>query len=285
MEAAYGLADRPLYDCDDVRSVAVPRHTLVLEQDVIVSGGSGDCDAVTVVDTVRLGVNDPVRLDVGEKVSVDEGVGDCDGVGEFDVLVVAVALRVTEFEGVAVLLVVTVLEDDVVPDAVCVSVRDGDTVDVIESDEPADGVCDCDGVAEHVGATSSPAVVQPSGHGHGCGDPDPVGQNEPMGHTLAVSVALPSGQKCPARHGPLQRAVVRPVAFPNFPAGHSVKFDDCARQNEPRGHGAGTTLPGGQKPPAGHGAGATDAFAHEKAGGQRPHETRRMRLPAGCSRT
>jgi hypothetical protein len=194
VEAAYGLADRPLNDCDDVRSKVVPRHTLELEHAVINNGGSGDSDAVRVVDTVRLGVNDPVALDVGETVSVVEGVGDCDGVGEVDVLDVAVTLGVTVFEGVTVLLVVTVWEDDVVPDLVCVSVRDGDTVGVRESDEPADGVCVCDGVAVHVGAIESPAVVQPAEHGHGCGDPDPVGQNEPIGQMMAASIVLPSGQ-------------------------------------------------------------------------------------------
>ena len=47
-----------------------------MEHDVINSGGSGDCDAVIVVDTVRLGVKDPVELEVGEKVSVVDGVGD-----------------------------------------------------------------------------------------------------------------------------------------------------------------------------------------------------------------
>ena len=53
---------------------------------------------------------------------------------------VAVTLGVNVLEGVVVLLVVTVLDDDDVPDAVCVTVRDGDTVGVVERDEPAEGV-------------------------------------------------------------------------------------------------------------------------------------------------
>ena len=47
---------------------------------------------------------------------------------------------------------------------------------------------------EHVGAIESPVVVQPTGHGHACGDPDPAGQKEPIGHRMATSIALPAGQ-------------------------------------------------------------------------------------------
>ena len=113
--------------------------------------------------------------------------------------------------------------------AVPLLVCDAERVGVAESEEPGEGVCDCVAVAEHVGAAPRPGLVQP-GQGQGGGAPEPPGQKLPMVHSAACALALPSAQKYPALHGPLQLAVPKPVVLPYVPAGHGVKLAACAVQ-------------------------------------------------------
>jgi len=173
---AYGLADLKFTVCEAVSRRAAPTHAAVLAHVVMGAGGAGEPDAVHEGVTELDGV--PVPESVGVRVSDAEkdGVGETVAVAVLDAGIVAVPLCVSvpERDGVTVDVDVGVgLRDG---ETVGAAEREGVTVGVIESDAPADGVCVCEGVAVHVGATGSPGDVQPSGQGHASGAPTPAGQ-------------------------------------------------------------------------------------------------------------
>ena len=202
-----------------------PRHTLVLAHAVMASCGAGVSEGVTVGERVPEAVRLGLVLGVAVRVCVGEGEGDCEGVPVADGVTVREALRVGVPERVRVAEGLAVREVLGVPLPERVAVTEG----VAESEEPGEGVCDCVAVAEHVGAAPRPGLVQP-GQGQGVGAPEPAGQKLPMVHSAACALALPSAQKYPALHGPLQLAVPKPVVLPYVPAGHGVKLAACAVQ-------------------------------------------------------
>lgn len=71
----------------------------------------------------------------------------------------------------------------------------------------------------------------------------------PTGHGIGAWV--PSGQKNPCWHSPLQVGLVMFVACPKYPARHGLHNDDPSRLYRPAGHlyaspGLGVVNPGGQ---------------------------------------
>ena len=91
----------------------------------------------------------------------------------------------------------------------------------------------------------------------------------PAGHTAAFAEVLPDGQKCPMLQGPVQSELVRPLALPYLPEGHSGQLlvmlvASCSELYRPIGQFTqSNTLPEVVRYlPAGHSAGRSQMYGN-----------------------